>query len=197
MCFLISLNFWGRCIWLPALRCLLWCRQPCPRRSHKGAHCSAPALARASLSFCPLLCSRLPHEYPSAPPHYSWAGTSGVMCSEEEGGSVSVSESHNHSVRVCACVPVCEIDGEERGGCRNDCCYLYDRSHPNLRLQDSAGAFCASKLNVWVGCLTEMPAKEWLMRTGAPVWRVTPLCPYHHQHHCSGRIGRLALPRRL
>lgn len=42
------------------------------------------------------------------------------MCAEAEGGSVSVSESHNSGVQVYAwsvCVSVCEIDGagEDRG----------------------------------------------------------------------------------
>lgn len=53
-------------------------------------------------------------------------------------------------------------------------------SHLNLHLLDSAGAFCSFwagliyDVCVWMGCLKEMLAKEWLMRTSAPVWRVTP-----------------------
>lgn len=74
-------------------------------------------------------------------------------------------------------------------------------SHLNLLLSGSAGAFCSSKLGLLVtawmcewDAWKEMLAKEWLMRTSAPVWRVTPLCPYHHY---LGRIGRLAFPRQL
>lgn len=149
-------------------------------------------------------------------PHYSWAGIGVLMCAEteeEKGGSVSVSASHNPGVWACAhaCVCACvSVWVWNRGsGIEETLRLMLKRppllhcrcSHLNLLLSGSAGAFCSSKLGLLVtawmcewDAWKEMLAKEWLMRTSAPVWRVTPLCPYHHY---LGRIGRLAFPRQL
>lgn len=53
-------------------------------------------------------------------------------------------------------------------------------SHLKLPLLDSAGALCSFELGLFLTFICEWDAwtrcllKEWLMRTSAPVWRVTP-----------------------
>lgn len=115
-----------------------------------------------------------------APAHYSWAGIAVVMCAdteEEKGGSVSVSQSHNSSMRVCACgVWVCQIEGA--GEDREDRHWLMlplvplpkllpRCSHLNPHLWDSAGALCSFRAGAVhdAQCVNGMPEKRCPLRS--------------------------------
>lgn len=134
--------------------------------------------------------SRLPHEYRSAPPpHYSWAALSVVMCADTEEKKGGVSQRARVTSPACECVHVCVSlwsRGSERGGTPADAatCATAEAAATLLTSEPSPARLSWSCLflsaglvydaRVWMGCLREMPAKEWLMRTSAPVWRVTP-----------------------
>lgn len=191
------------------------CR-PCPSSSlelltQRSVLCNSATVLKDQHSCCSSLLLSPSVPSPAPPPswisqrhglHYSWASISVVMCAdseEEKGGSVSVSRSHNSSM----CVWVCQIEGagEDIGDAHWRMLLLPPQPKPLFppepfaswtQLQPPVPSKLGSLMTF--SALREMPAKEWLMRTSAPVWRVTPLCPYHY---CSGRIGRLAFPRQL
>lgn len=135
----------------------------------------------------PLLlpCSWIAQRSPSL--FMSWCQRSHVCrgCKGKRGECLWAS--HNSGVRACACVSVCEVDGagEDRGHTLVDAETAGDTvvqllpqpftSEPSsVRLSWGFLFLWTGCVNVWMGCLKEMLAKEWLMRTSAPVWRVTP-----------------------
>lgn len=113
-----------------------------------------------------------------------WGGKRGECLSERE--------SQLQRASVCMCVWVCEIGGSRRGERRHThtpadaatcttaeaTATLFTSEPSSVRLSWSS-LLPLSWACLWALCVNgnawkEMPAKEWLMRTSAPVWRVTP-----------------------
>ena len=113
-------------------------------------------------------------------------GKRGECLSERE------SQLRRASVCKCVCVWVCEIGGSGRGERRHThtpadaatcttaeaTATLFTSEPSSVRLSWSS-LLPLSWACLWALCVNgnawkEMPAKEWLMRTSAPVWRVTP-----------------------